>query len=489
MSTAAVALTRLTWPMFRSAPFAPVFGAVALSAHLGSGGAGILATAIAAAGLPILFSSAMPFGWTSPSLLIFIAIALIGSRLISGRNRAITALRKSEAELRDTLEQVRASEVKLRHAQKMEAVGQLAAGIAHNFNNLLQVTLGYTDVLMDSRRDGQIDETAIAEIRRATERGASLTRQLLAFGRKHDARVGRVDIDATLAALRDMLTRVVREDIDLTFALESGGACIEIDPYDLEQMVFNLVINARDALPAGGSVHVEASQITQDGGMAPGTYVRLLVRDNGSGMTPEVQAHLFEPFFTTKEVGQGTGLGLAFVDGIVRHAGGFVTVDSAPGQGTTVSVFFPIAPPVTAPPPAAPAAERARAASRPARILLVEDENGVRATTGQILVRAGYDVAAAATPDEAWGIFQRRPGAVDLLLTDIVLPGMHGPELAERLLAKRPELPVVFVSGYSEVMPATAAATARMAFVPKPFAAETLVSTVERLLALVASEG
>jgi signal transduction histidine kinase len=427
-----------------------------------------------------VFSSAVPFGWTSPSLLIFVAIALIGSRLIAGRNRASAALRRSEAELRATLEQVRASEEKLRHAHKMEAIGQLAAGVAHNFNNLLQVTLGYTDVLMDSRRDRALDETAIAEIRRATERGASLTRQLLAFGRKHDARIGRVDMDATLAALRDMLTRVVREDVVLTFALESGGACVEVDPYDLEQVVFNLVINARDALPAGGKVHVDASRVTE--------YVRLRVRDNGSGMSPEVRAHLFEPFFTTKQVGEGTGLGLAFVDGIVRHAKGFVTVDSAPGQGTTVSLFFPIAPPLTAAPVVPPASGPARAAARRARILLVEDEAAVRETTAQMLDRAGYDVIVAATPEAALACFQQRPSGVDLLLTDVVMPGMQGPELAERLLAKRPELPVVFVSGYSEVMPAAATATARMAFVPKPFAAATLIATVERLLGLVASE-
>jgi CheY-like chemotaxis protein len=187
-------------------------------------------------------------------------------------------------------------------------------------------------------------------------------------------------------------------------------------------------------------------------------------------------------------VGEGTGLGLAFVDGVVRHARGFVTVDSVQGQGTTIALFFPVAPPLTVLPPAPPADDTGRAAARRARILLVEDEMGVRETTARILDRAGYDVTAVATPDEALMRFTERPAAVDLVITDIVMPGMHGPELTERLLTQRPDLPVVFVSGYSEGMPPAAAATARMAFVPKPFASGTLVATVERLLALVASE-
>jgi two-component system, cell cycle sensor histidine kinase and response regulator CckA len=489
VTSAAVALTRLTWPFFSVAPFAPLFGAVALSAHWGNSRAGIFSTAIGALGLALVFPPGPPYGWT-PALVIYVAIALIGSYLIGGRNVALKALRASEAELRATLEHVRESERKLRRAQKMEAVGQLAAGVAHNFNNLLQVTMGYTDVLMDSRRDGALDEMAIAEIRRATERGASLTRQLLAFGRKHDARVVRVAMDATIGALRDMLTRVSREDITLTMHLDSGGAAVMIDPNDLEQAVFNLVINARDALPGGGAIHVGVSRLTVDAAMkpadsaaVPGEYVCLRVRDNGIGMTPDIVAHLFEPFFTTKEVGTGTGLGLPFVDGIARHAGGFVTIDTAPGKGTTVSVFLPVAPAAATTPAAAPPVARARrSAPRTVTIRLVEDEEGVRATTSRILQHAGYNVISAASALEALDAFEKARSSIDLLLTDVVMPDMHGPELAERLLALRPELPIVFVSGYSDVMPASATATAQMAFIPKPFAAATLVATVERLL-------
>jgi signal transduction histidine kinase len=495
VTSAGVALTRLTWPFFSGAPFAPVFAAVAISAHWGSRGAGIFATVLGAAGLALVATAPSPYGWTSPALFIYLAIALTGSYVISGRNRAVAALRASEAELRATLEHVRESEQKLRRAQKMEAVGQLAAGVAHNFNNLLQVTLGYTEILMDSRRDGALDETAISEIRRATERGAALTRQLLAFGRRHDSRAMRVDMDATIGALHDMLMRVIREDIALTMTLDSGGSAVMIDPNDLEQAVFNLVINARDAMPSGGAIGVEVTRATIDAAtkppdttVAPGDYVRLRVRDNGTGMTADVQAHLFEPFFTTKEVGTGTGLGLPFVHGIARHGGGFVTVESAPGKGTAVSVYLPVAPKdaqPSGPPPATPAR---RPAARTATILLVEDEEGVRTTTARILTHAGYRVIATGTPVEACEIFEKEPSAIDLLLTDVVMPGMHGPELAERLLTKRPELPVVFMSGYSDVMPASAAATGRMAFVPKPFAAAGLVANVERLLVLVASE-
>ena len=224
-------------------------------------------------------------------------------------------------------------------------------GVAHNFNNLLTVTMGYTDVLLERRPPTVTERDAILEIRKATERGAALTRQLLAFGRKHDARLARIDLNRTVAGLREMLTRVIREDIQLTIDVEGGPSAVMIDPHDLEQVVFILVINARDALPDGGTIHVDvgrerfdAANPPADPAAAPGEYVRLRVRDNGTGMPPDVQAHLFEPFFTTKDVGKGTGLGLAFVHGIARHGEGFVAIETAPAKGTTVSVYLPPAP-------------------------------------------------------------------------------------------------------------------------------------------------
>lgn len=395
----------------------------------------------------------------------------------------VTAQRQAEDDLR-------ASEERLRRAQKMEAVGQLVAGVAHNFNNLMTVTMGYTDILQDRHGDDDLDQNAIREIRKATERGAALTRQLLAFGRKHDARLARVDLNRAVADLRETLTGVIREDIQLTIDIEPAPLAVVIDPHDFEQVIFNLVLNARDALPAGGIIRIELARESFDAansapGLAitPGEYVRLRVHDNGIGMTPEVQSHLFEPFFTTKEVGEGTGLGLAFVHGIARHGGGFVTVQTAPAEGTTVSVYLPPAPAPVAEVAPEPLVSSRDEGSQAATILLVEDEDAVLRMTAQVLSRAGHRVLSATTPGHACALFKEHGSDIDLLLTDIVMPEMHGPALAERLLAQRPDLRVLFVSGYSDVMPASATATDRVAFLAKPFPASRLVSTVAELLA------
>jgi signal transduction histidine kinase len=349
---AALTVTRFTWPLFAPTPFAPVFGAIAATAHWGSGTAGLVATLLATAGAPLAF----PPSWNPRTLFVFVPIAVFSSRIIAGRKQALASLRTREKELRATVAaqrqaelDLRASEQKLRQAQKMEAVGQLVAGVAHNFNNLLTVTLGYTDVLLE-RHPQDEDHADLTEIRKASQRGAGLTRQLLAFGHKHDAAPARLDLNRTIAGLRDMLTRLTRQDIELSIDVTSAPLTVVIDPHDIEQVLLNLVVNARDALPAGGRIDidlarqpVDAASGPPDTAGAPGDYARIRVRDNGIGMTPEVQAHLFEPFFTTKEVGEGTGLGLAFVHGIVRHGGGFVVVETAPAQGTTVSVYLPLA--------------------------------------------------------------------------------------------------------------------------------------------------
>ena len=227
---------------------------------------------------------------------------------------------------------------------------------------------------------------------------------------------------------------------------------------------------------------VDAAIVPGEQSVTAGEYVRLRVRDNGVGMTKDVQAHLFEPFFTTKEVGEGTGLGLPFVQGVARHSGGFVTIDTAPQQGTTVTMYLPPYDGPSGSPDTAPAPGQAPAAA-PATILLVEDEDAVRAMTAGMLERAGYTVLAASTPSEACAIFETEQAHISLLLTDIVMPEMHGPVLAERLVTQRPDLRVLFVSGYSDAMPRTAAGGARMAFLPKPFTAAALLAAVQRALA------
>jgi signal transduction histidine kinase len=345
-AAAGVALTRITWPFFSPTPFAPVFAAVAISTHWGHWRAGVVAMNMAAVGAVLLFPTTGPQGWRPVTLVAFMVVSAVGCALIAGRNRATAALRASESELRKTIEELRASEEAVRQAHKLEAIGHLAAGVAHNFNNVLTATIGYAEVLEDPSSSSETRRDAMAEIRKATERGAFLSRQLLTFGRRHSARATRVLIDQTVLGLRDKFARVSREDIELQISARTEGASVLIDPRDLEQMLFNLVLNARDALPAGGRIRIEAAMETIDDptnnpAVVPGSYVCLRVCDNGTGMSADAQAHLFEPFFTTKDVGEGTGLGLPFVHGVAEHGGGFVVVETAAGRGTTVSVYLP----------------------------------------------------------------------------------------------------------------------------------------------------
>ena len=261
-----------------------------------------------------------------------------------------------------------------------------------------------------------------------------------------------------------------------------------INPHDLEQVMLNLVMNARDAMPVGGTIDIavdrrsfDATSGPADTVITPGEYVCLRIRDNGSGMTPEVQSHLFEPFFTTKEVGKGTGLGLAFVYGIVRQHRGFVTVDTAPAMGTTFTLCLPLAQgEVTAstiePSPPSPVGE-----PQSATVLLVEDDRAVREVTARTLRRAGYQVLEAATPSECYVLFDAHADEIDLLMADVIMPEMHGPALAQRLVSKRPELRVLLVSGYSDALPAVTA-TGKVAFLGKPFAASRLITTIAELL-------
>jgi len=387
---------------------------------------------------------------------------------------------------------LKASEEKLRRSQKMEAVGQLVAGVAHNFNNLLTITAGYAELLINRPRvDGATDEDrqSLEEIRRAAERGSALPRQLLAFSRDREVRAVPVDLNRLIMRMRPMLARAIREDISLTIERSDEHATVVIDPDDFQQIILNLVINSRDALPTGGHIvidierqRVDASEEAGARVMPPGDYVRLRVQDDGTGMSPEVQAHLFEPFFTTKDVGQGTGLGLAFVYGTVQQHEGGVTVDSAAGIGTIFTLYFPRHAEAARDEGPSSRDVSAVGTGRAATILLVEDEPAVRSVTASTLRRAGHRVLEAGLPSDGVQLFVEHADEIDLLLTDLVMPEMPGSELAARLVTERPELRVLFVSGYSDALSAAASQAPAAVVLCKPFLPSQLLDSVAEAL-------
>jgi signal transduction histidine kinase len=345
-----IVITRLGWPVFWRVPFAPMFLCIYLVARWGTKRAGLLAVAIGAIGSLILSPSAGAPPFLPPALALFTAVSLIAVHVVTDRNRMLEALQASEAHVTARCQaeaDLRRSEEKLRHAQKMEAVGQLVAGVSHNFNNILTIMMAYTDLLLERHQDAD-DRAELEEIKKATERGAALTRQLLLFSRRAETRAKLIDLNTVMAALREILAGVIREDVRLKIELPSEPPTILMDWSDFEHIVLNLVINARDAMPRGGNVRIGIARrivapddIRPNRPIAPGDYVCVEIQDDGVGMTPEIQAHLFEPFFTTKEVGEGTGLGLAAVYGMVRDHHGYIEVESAPGGGTTITLFFP----------------------------------------------------------------------------------------------------------------------------------------------------
>jgi two-component system, cell cycle sensor histidine kinase and response regulator CckA len=345
-------------------------------------------------------------------------------------------------------------EEQLRHAQKMEAIGRLAGSVAHDFNNLLSVILSSSEMLLEDLKPMDPIRTDIEGIKRAGERAADLTRQLLAFSRQQLLCPRVLDLNAVVQEAERMLRRLLGEDIDLVTHYQRGISRIKADAGQIDQVVMNLAINARDAMPNGGKLTIEIADVTLDQayaaehfGLVPGPYVMLALSDTGIGMDRETQLRIFEPFFSTKPPGKGTGLGLSTVFGIVQQSGGHVWVYSEPGKGTTFRVYLPRAKDLTPPPPP-PAAPLSLDGSE--TILLVEDQEEVRQVALQILRRHGYHVIEARNAGEALLTCERHPRAIQLLLTDVVMPQMNGRELAERLRTLRPELRVVFMSGYTE---------------------------------------
>jgi PAS domain S-box-containing protein len=371
----------------------------------------------------------------------------------------------------------RALEAQYQQAQKMEAIGRLAGGVAHDFNNLLGVILGYSQLLLRSLASGDPRCQDVAEIQKAGATAAALTRQLLAFSRKEIIEPRLLDLNRVLSDMREMLERLIGEDVKVVLRLRPELAPVQADRGQMEQVVMNLAVNARDAMPDGGIVTIETAHVTLDAAYAkthlslePGAYVALTVTDTGCGMTPDVQGHLFEPFFTTKERGKGTGLGLATVHGIVTRSGGAVNVYSEVGKGTSLRAYLPMAGaqplPMTPPPEPQPR-------SGVLTVLVVEDADGLRKLARRLLEELGHTAVVAANADEATRLF--RSEAVDVLLTDVVMPGTSGPSLAARLLEERPTLRVVYMSGYTEdAIVQRGVLAPGVVFLHKPFTVETL---------------
>jgi two-component system cell cycle sensor histidine kinase/response regulator CckA len=376
-------------------------------------------------------------------------------------------------------------EAQFRQAQKMEAVGRLAGGVAHDFNNLLTVIQGYGELLSESLADDPENRESVGEIVKAAKRAAALTRQLLAFSRQQVLEMRVLDVGTVVADIERMLKRLIGEDIEVVVVKPATLDCVKADPGQIEQVLLNLAVNARDAMPEGGRLTIELSNVSLDAPLAatndvipPGRYVVIAMADTGTGMEAETLGHIFEPFFTTKEKGKGTGLGLATVYGIVRQSGGYVAVDTVPGAGTTFRIYVP-----RCDEPTTSGIRRAVGSRHGTEtVLLVEDEPAVQALAAAILKRRGYTVLVAGSGSAALDVVVRDPRPIHLMLTDLVMPGMNGRELASRVRAVRPSIKVVFMSGYAADAAPDLAEVGASGFLPKPFSEKALATKVREVL-------
>ena len=384
-------------------------------------------------------------------------------------------------------------EQQLRQAQKMEAVGRLSGGIAHDFNNLLGVIIGYSELLGERVVEHASLRKNVEEIKKAGHRAADLTRQLLAFSRQQVLDPKVLDLNAIVAGLEKMLRPLIGEDIELSTALDPALGHVKADQGQIEQVIMNLVINGRDAMPEGGKLMIETGNVELDNDYArrhppvlPGSYALLAVTDTGIGMDAKTQAHIFDPFFTTKEMGKGTGLGLATVYGVVKQSGGYIWVYSEPGKGTTFKTYLPLV--EESPEPAGLGAARAKPSRGSETILLVEDEESLRVMTRTLLVQSGYHVLDADSGAQALEIAHRHEETIHLLLTDVVLPGMRGRELAERMVLFRPDLRVLLMSGYTDhAIAAQGVLDVGTFFLQKPFTRDALTREVRKVLDIKAA--
>jgi two-component system cell cycle sensor histidine kinase/response regulator CckA len=386
-------------------------------------------------------------------------------------------------------EALRKSEEQLRQAHKMEAVGLLAGGVAHDFNNLLTVIAGYAEALLSDAATPPSAQDDLSQISRAAEQAALLTRQLLAFSRRQVLQVEVLDLNRVVTELEKMLRRLIGEDIQLRVQASKRPALIKADPGQVEQVIVNLVVNARDAIESGGRISIETSHIdVREPGREGKPCVLLSVKDTGQGMDEATQARIFEPFFTTKERGRGTGLGLATVYGIVQQSGGTISVQSEPGTGSVFKVYFPVTreKPSLLPPPKP---ESVMPEGQPITVLLVEDEEMVRAVARRVLEQHGLRVVEAENPAKALTIFRARPTEFDVIVSDVVMPGMSGPAMVDELLLLRPGLKVLYTSGYTDNALVQEAVVARgFVFLQKPFSPLELVQQVRELAAAAVAQ-
>jgi two-component system cell cycle sensor histidine kinase/response regulator CckA len=381
-------------------------------------------------------------------------------------------------------------EMQLRQAQKMEAIGQLAGGVAHDFNNLLTAILGYTQLLALALKSRPDLLPHVEEVRRAGERAAALTRQLLAFSRDQVLQPCIVHLDAAVADVLTLLRRLIGEQIELVTVLGAGPGRILVDPGQVEQLIVNLAVNARDAMPEGGRLVIETAEVELDSlythhhpEARPGPYVRLTMSDTGHGMDAETRSHIFEPFFTTKPQGKGTGLGLSTVYGVVLQSGGQIEVYSEPGRGSSFKVYFPRAAAEAGDPVLAAGAAGAALPSGSETVLLLEDEAPLRSLIRTVLESGGYTVLEEVGAEAALALARRHAGPIHLVLTDVVMPGMSGPDVAAQLATVRPEARILFMSGYSgSVMGHRNILPPRAQLLEKPFTAEGLLQRVREVL-------
>jgi two-component system cell cycle sensor histidine kinase/response regulator CckA len=376
-------------------------------------------------------------------------------------------------------------ELQLHQSQKMESIGKLAGGVAHDFNNLLTVIEGNVEIVKDMIAPDSEAFELLSEVQRANEQAAALTRQLLAFSRLQIVEPKVFDLNTAVASTAKMLGRVLGEDVELVTRMASDLPLVRIDPSQCAQVLMNLAVNARDAMPSGGRLVIETRAETREAvtlppGILPGRYAAVVMTDTGHGMTDRVQAHLFEPFFTTKEVGRGTGLGLAVVHGIVTEGRGFIEVESRTGKGSQFRVYLPA---IDEMPGAVTLAPQKNSTGGRERLLLVEDDEAVRRVGLRVLNGAGYDVVQASTAEEALAYLESHPEPFDLLVTDVVMPGMSGPKLAEVIRRTRPAMRIIFISGYAgDEVARKGISTGDVPFVQKPYLPSQLLARVREVL-------